>query len=203
MKRARRPKTNGRCKDALEWPRRTSRPYGRPKIPKPQVMLAMKWHYARNHKVCRHNLSYWTAQPYRAWHGAASMLTREGYDKLCTIQTSLPQPQKTHFGLDSRYATPGNQLQPERHLRTSFDVEFLDVCEPRLKTLCSEPALRGTVTVFGSIYTEVLGKKERVEGTLESCVRWSSRQNRSRCFGTHGVRLAFGQRTLWTSLDLH
>lgn len=47
--------------------------------------------YARTGKQCAHNIAYWTGVPYLGLGpGAASMLDREGYDRLCLAWRHLP-----------------------------------------------------------------------------------------------------------------
>lgn len=128
--------------------------------------------YARNHKVCRHNLSYWTAQPYIGLGtGAASMLTREGYDTLKSVHTSLPQPPKDAFRARLKVRDTRQSIADGKTLAdASFDVEFLDVREAAAEDLMLGARLtQGLSPSLVAYAQEVLGK-ERVEGTLESCV---------------------------------
>ncbi len=116
--------------------------------------------------------STWTAGPYIGLGtGAASMLTREGYDKLCTIHTSLPQPPKNAFRVrlkvcDTRQSIAGGKTLAD----TSFDVEFLDVREAAAEDLMLGARLtQGLSPSLIAYAQEVLGK-ERVDLVLERCV---------------------------------
>lgn len=129
--------------------------------------------YARNHKACRHNIGYWTARPYIGLGtGAASMLTRESYDKLCTIQTSLPQPPKDAFRARLKVCDARQSIAAGKTLAdTSFDVEFLDVREAAAEDLMLGARLtQGLSPSLVAYAQEVLGK-ERVDLVLERCVR--------------------------------
>ena len=99
------------------------------------------------------------------------MLTREGYDKLCTIHASLPQPPKDAFRARLKVCDARQLIAAGKTLAdTSFDVEFLDVCEAAAEDFMLGARLtQGLSPSLVAYAQEVLGK-ERVEGTLESCV---------------------------------
>ena len=129
--------------------------------------------YARNHKVCRHNIGYWTARPYIGLGtGAASMLTREGYDTLKSVHTSLPQPPKDAFRARLKVRDTRQSIADGKTLAdTSFDVEFLDVREAAAEDLMLGARLtQGLSPSLVAYAQEVLGK-ERVDLVLERCVQ--------------------------------
>lgn len=84
--------------------------------------------YARPGKRCRHNLAYWTGIPYLGLGvGAASMLTREGYERLragCPQLPSLPDDVarvRLTVTSDRRGIAASPRLADLR-----FDLELLD-----------------------------------------------------------------------------
>lgn len=83
--------------------------------------------YAKNRKVCKHNISYWTGQPYLGLGTkASSMLTLKLYLKLCEKCESLPAPPS---GVSRARLTVKNSRSEiacdPRVASLRFDIEFL------------------------------------------------------------------------------
>ena len=83
---------------------------------------------------CRHNLAYWTGVPYLGLGtGAASMLTREGYERLRAVAPQLPAPPSgAERAARARLTVTSGRRHVSAHpalAEQAFDVEWLSARE--------------------------------------------------------------------------
>ena len=84
--------------------------------------------YARTGHACRHNVAYWTGVPYLGLGtGAASMLAREGYERLRGVCEALPAAPDD--AVRARLVCTTGRAELAGLADAAFDVEFLTLRE--------------------------------------------------------------------------
>lgn len=93
--------------------------------------------YARPGKACRHNEAYWTGRPYIGLGcGAASMLSRAGYERLQRCCPQLPELDEATTRVRLETSSTRQQIAREPALASlSFDLEFLDEAQAAAEDL--------------------------------------------------------------------
>lgn len=115
--------------------------------------------YALPGHACRHNVAYWTGMPYLGiGTGAASMLAREGYDRLRSLCGSLPEAPRGSRRARLLCTTGRGSLGSLSE--ASFDVEFLDGREAAAEDLMLGARLaRGLDPALVSHARDILGQR--------------------------------------------
>ena len=119
-----------------------------------------------------HNQLYWTGEPYLGLgHAAASMLTREGYERLRKAVTSLPELPEQAFRVRLTCTTAPRQLIDAPALAAqAFDVEFLTEREAVAEDLMLGARLvEGLDPALIAYAHQILGA-DRVDACLSSLV---------------------------------
>lgn len=93
--------------------------------------------YARPGKACRHNEAYWTGRPYIGLGcGAASMLSRAGYECLRTCCPQLPELDEDTVRVRLETSSTRQQIARDSALASlSFDLEILDEAQAAAEDL--------------------------------------------------------------------
>ena len=128
--------------------------------------------YAHEGHACRHNQMYWTGRPYVGLGaGASSMLTREGYERLCVAYPHLPAPSDDVARVRLTITSGQRKIADDPSLANlSFDLEFLDEGQAAAEDLML--GMRRTAGAHPGLIAHartVLGVA-RVNKTLEDCV---------------------------------
>ena len=124
--------------------------------------------YAREGKRCLHNIAYWTGVPYLGiGTGAASMLTREGYERLRGVCGSLPVSPSD--AARARLSCTTERQRLGRLRDAAFSVEFLSEREAAAEDLMLGARLAcGLSAELVDHARSVIGG--RVDDVLEGCV---------------------------------
>lgn len=122
--------------------------------------------YAKAGKVCKHNISYWTGQPYFGLGTkASSMLTLKLYLKLCEKCGSLSAPPA---GVSrARLTVKNSRLEIARDPRLSslrFDIEFLTEAQAAAEDLMLGARMRA------GLDPNLVSHARRVLPSLDECL---------------------------------
>lgn len=122
--------------------------------------------YAKIGKACKHNISYWTGEPYFGLGSkASSMLTLKLYLKLCGTCRSLPAPP---YGASRARLTVKNSRSEiacdPRLASLRFDIEFLTEAQAAAEDLMLGARMRA------GLDPNLLSHARRVLPSLDECL---------------------------------
>ena len=116
--------------------------------------------YARAGKACRHNVAYWTGQPYLGFGTeASSMLTLEGYLRLCRITPRLPAAPEGTARVRLTCRSGARRIASSPNLGSlDFDCGFLTVREAAAEDrMLGARLVRGLDPGLGAFARRVVG----------------------------------------------
>lgn len=122
--------------------------------------------YAKNEKVCKHNISYWTGQPYLGLGTkASSMLTLKLYLKLSEKCGSLPVPPSGVSRVRLTVKNSRSQIACDPRLASlRFDIEFLTEAQAAAEDLMLGARMRA------GLDPGLVSHARRVLPSLDECL---------------------------------
>lgn len=122
--------------------------------------------YAKAGKACKHNISYWTGQPYFGLGTkASSMLTLKLYLKICEKCGSLPLPPSGVSRVRLTVMNPRSEIARDPQLASlRFDIEFLTEAQAAAEDLMLGARLRA------GLDSNLLSHARRVLPSLDECL---------------------------------